>query len=70
MYGKDILCAISKVPFEIPHKISYTYIDSCRFYPQVKILKPLDVTAYTCFWNAPLHQLLDLSIKRSVSGGA
>ena len=23
MYGLDILCGISKVPFEIPHKISY-----------------------------------------------
>ena len=22
MYGQDILCGISKVPFEIPHKIS------------------------------------------------
>ena len=27
MYGKDILCGISKVPFEIPHTISYPYIE-------------------------------------------
>ena len=27
MYGLDILCGISKVPFEIPHKISYPYIE-------------------------------------------
>ena len=27
MYGYDILCGISKVPFEIPHKISYPYIE-------------------------------------------
>ena len=26
MYGYDILSEISKVPFEIPHKISYSYI--------------------------------------------
>ena len=27
MYGEDILCGISKVPFEIPHEISYPYIE-------------------------------------------
>ena len=37
MYGQDILCGISKVPFEIPHKISYPYIERCVFYSQVKI---------------------------------
>ena len=31
MYGKDILCGISKVPFEIPHKISYPYIENRIF---------------------------------------
>ena len=31
MYGYDILCGISKVPFEIPHKISYPYIERCDF---------------------------------------
>ena len=32
MYGQDILCGISKGTFEIPHKISYPYIERCRFY--------------------------------------
>ena len=32
MYGQDILCVISKVSFEIPHKISYAYIERCAFY--------------------------------------
>ena len=36
MYGKDILCGISKVPFEIPQKISYTYIEKCDFYKTLK----------------------------------
>ena len=36
MYGLDILCGISKVPFEIPLKISYPYIERCAFYSQVK----------------------------------
>ena len=27
MYGQDILGGISKAPFEIPHKISYPYIE-------------------------------------------
>ena len=37
MYGSDILCGISKGNFEIPHKISYPYIEKYGFYPQVKI---------------------------------
>ena len=37
MYGQDILCEISKVPFEIPHKISYPYIERSVFYSQMKI---------------------------------
>ena len=36
MYGYDILCGISKGTFEIPHKISYPYIERCGFYSQVK----------------------------------
>ena len=31
MYGYGILCGISKVSFEIPHKISYTYIERYDF---------------------------------------
>ena len=36
MYGLDILCGISKVPFEIPHKISYPYIERYNFYEILK----------------------------------
>ena len=31
MYGRDILCGISKVPFEISHKISNPYIEIYDF---------------------------------------
>ena len=31
MGNSDILCGISKVPFEIPHKISYPYIEIYDF---------------------------------------
>ena len=31
MYGWDILCGISKVPFEIPNKIFNPYIESYDF---------------------------------------
>ena len=36
MYGKDILCGISKVPFEIPHKISYPCIERYERAPRFK----------------------------------
>ena len=39
MYGQDILCGISKVPFEIPHKISYPHIERYDFW--IKILQAL-----------------------------
>ena len=32
MYGNIFLCGISKVPFEIPHKIYFPYIESCVSY--------------------------------------
>ena len=32
MYGEDILRGISKVPFEIPHKIFSPYIERCVFF--------------------------------------
>ena len=31
MYWYDILCGISKFPFEIAHKISYPYIERYDF---------------------------------------
>ena len=37
MYGQDILCGISKGTFEIPHKMSYPYIERCEFYSHMKI---------------------------------
>ena len=36
MYGYDILCGISNVPFEIPHKIANPYIERCDFYTTLK----------------------------------
>ena len=54
MYGQDILCGIPKVPFEIPHKISYPYIERYDFYAALKFQELLDLRAHTCFWNAPL----------------
>ena len=54
MYGQDILCGISKVPFEIPHKISYPYIEKSIFHLYVKILGLLDLRPQKCFWNALL----------------
>ena len=55
-YGWDILCGISKVPFEIAHKISFPYIERCAFYLDVKIQELLDLRAHKCFWNAPWTQ--------------
>ena len=36
MYGKDILCGISKEPIEIPHRASYPYIERYNFYTKLK----------------------------------
>ena len=53
MYGEDILCGISKGTFEIPHRISYPYIEICTFYPQEKIQELLDLRAHKYFWPLP-----------------
>ena len=37
MYGFDILCGISKVPFKMQDKISHPYIERCVSYSQVKM---------------------------------
>ena len=37
MYGLDILCGISKGASEIPHKITYPYIERRGLYSQVNI---------------------------------
>ena len=36
MYGQDILYGISKVPFEIPHIISYPHIERHDLYTTLK----------------------------------
>ena len=36
MYGWDILCAISKGAFEIPHKIAHPYIEIFDLYTTLK----------------------------------
>ena len=37
MYGWDILCGISQGTFEIPHKISYPYIERYDVYTLLEI---------------------------------
>ena len=34
MYEYDILCVILKGTFEIPHKLSYPYIERYNIYPK------------------------------------
>ena len=50
MYGWDILYGISKVPFDIPHKISYPYIE---FLCNIKILKALRLKSSNLFLKLP-----------------
>ena len=49
MYGQDMLCGISKVSFEIPHKI---YIERCVVYWLVKIYEILHLRA-PCIFEMP-----------------
>ena len=56
MYGSDILCGISKGTFEIPHKISYSYIERCNFDTVLKFYEFLDLRTSKHFWNAPRTQ--------------
>ena len=39
MYGQDVLCGISKVPFEIPHKLSSPYIERDDVSTTLKFLR-------------------------------
>ena len=57
MYGQDILCGISKGTFEIPHKISYPYIEWDNFYSVLKIYEFSDLCARKHFWNGPLSSM-------------
>ena len=49
MHGLNILCQTSKVTFEIPHKISYQYIERCVVYWEVKI----QIYVLTSIWEIP-----------------
>ena len=40
--GNNILCGISMVPFEIPHKVSCPYIERYDFYTTLLIYCQLD----------------------------
>ena len=53
MYGYDFLCGIFKVPFEIPHKISYPYIERYDFYATLKILWALRFKSLYAFLKRP-----------------
>ena len=53
MYGYDILCGISKVPFEIPHKISYSYIERYDFYTTLEFLRALRFKSSYAFLKRP-----------------
>ena len=45
MHGQDIVCGISKGTFEIPHKISYPYIERYDIHATLKFYKLLDLRA-------------------------
>ena len=51
MYGRDILCGISKGTFEIPHKISRPYIERCDFYT---IQELYDLSSYVFLKRPPV----------------
>ena len=48
-----MLCGTSKDTFEIPHKISYPYIERYDIYTVLKFSELLDLRAHECFWNTP-----------------
>ena len=53
MYGQDILCGISKVPFEIPNKVSYPYIERYDFFTTLKFCELLHLRVDICFGISP-----------------
>ena len=77
MYGQDILCGISKVPFEIPHKISYPYIERYVFLYNTEILRALRFESSYVFLKRPpglssenykiLHRQLSENIEGAIS---
>ena len=53
MYKQDMLCEISKVTFEIPHKTSYPYHERCVVCLVKKIVELQGLQARKRFWNTP-----------------
>ena len=51
MYGKNIFCGISNGTFEIPHIISYPYIEKNLY--NVQILRAICFKNYTHFERSP-----------------
>ena len=51
--GKIFCVEFQSWPLEIPHKISYTYIERHAFYLDVKIEELLELRAQKCIWNRP-----------------
>ena len=54
MYGQDILYGISKVPFEIPHKIHW----KIWFLYNIEILRALRFKSSYTFLNPPWNRIL------------
>ena len=53
MYGWYISCGVSKDTFELPHKISYPYIEICDFHTMLKMEELWDLTAHSHVWSNP-----------------
>ena len=51
--GKIFCEEFQRSPFEIPHKISYPYIERCDFYTTLKFKELLNLRSHKYFWNAP-----------------
>ena len=59
MYGQDMLYGISKVTFEIPHNITYSYYEIYDFYTRGTFKVLFDLRAHKHFLNTtlcPLHK--------------
>ena len=64
MYGQDILCGISKVPFGIPHKIFCPYIERCFF---IQWWKFRALSSWVFLKQSPEHDIDGLVQERSNS---
>ena len=59
MYGYDFFVWNYKVPFEIPYKISYPYIERYNFYATLNFYELLALRARMHFWNTPLVPVME-----------